>query len=114
MLTGAPHELPSKVATPPAPPLSPAATQNDAEGHDTELPKKAGSTRTEADQPVDANACDGPTSISSPTIPPTKAAYRGDCLAGPRREAGLPMCSSSFRLQATTAKSRRSLSTAGR
>src|SRR2546422_531822 len=107
MLTGALHELPSKVTA-----LSPTATQKDADGHDTECPKKAGSTRTEADQPADANACDGPTSISSPTIPPTKAAYRGDCLAGPRREAGLPICPSSFRLQATTAKSRRTLSTA--
>jgi len=110
MLAGALHELPSKVATSPGP--WSAAMQKVAEGHDTDLPKKTGSTRTGADQPVDANACDGPTSISSPTIPPTKAAYRRDCLAGPRREAGLPICPSSFRLQATTAKSSRTLITA--
>jgi hypothetical protein len=109
MLAGVLHELPSKVATSPGP--WSAAMQKVAEGHDTDLPKKTGSTRTGADQPVDANACDGPTSISSPTIPPTKAAYRGDCLTRPRREACLLTCPSSFRLQASSAKSSRTLIT---
>src|SRR2546421_4822684 len=105
------HELPLKVATSPPPPPSPTAAQNAADGHDTDPLKKAGSTGAGADQPLEANAGAGPTSISSPTTPPTKAAYHGDCLTRPRREACLLTCPSSFRLQASSANSSRTLIT---
>jgi hypothetical protein len=112
MLPDALHELPLKVATSPPAPPSPTAAQNAADGHDTDPPKKAGSIGVGADHPLDANAGAGPTSISSPTIPPTKAAYHEDCLAPAEREACILTCPSSFRLQASTANSSRTLITA--
>jgi hypothetical protein len=90
MLDGSLQKLPLYVS---AFPLLSTAAQNDADGHDTELAENDGSTGTGADQPLEADAVDGPTSTIAAVRAKLSGNRRGSRAATPPQiQAELAPC----------------------